>query len=135
MPLFFIISVTGWTAVIALGFTTALPYLLRSTSNSTGRRDSRSFRKRMQPHFVIGYAITGLSLAHAWASMSRAGALRENMFGLLAGTMCLLLVILQVLIGLSLQNPETPGRWALRRTHFWVMVACAGTLLFHLWQV
>jgi len=134
MSLYFIILITGQVAALGFTFEILLPYAIRRNLwpvNSC--QTPRSYSQRMQPHFVVGYAVAALSFVHAMVSMSGGRMPATNMAGLTSASFCLLLILMQVTVGLTMRNPQAVGWRSLRRVHFWTMVACVPLLLAHLW--
>ena len=67
-------KLSGWLLLPLLITTTSLPFILRRKSLllSLGEvgAQMRPYLQRLRPHYVLGYAITGLVVAHAWVPMS-----------------------------------------------------------------
>jgi hypothetical protein len=123
---FLLVSVTGWVAVLVLGITTALPYLLRS------RRGNASLRTRMWPHYWLGYVLVIMALVHSSFVMGPA-TVRSDSAGIWAATLAMGLLFLQLALGLVLQN-GSPTQRQLRRLHFRGMIAIVMLLIVHLWR-
>ena len=126
MVRFLLVSATGWVAVLVLGITTALPYLLRS------RRGTSPFRQRLWPHYWLGYGLVVLVMVHSSFVMGPAMA-RSDSAGIWAATLALGLLFLQLALGLLLQNGN-PSQRQLRRLHFRSMIALAVLVVVHLWR-
>lgn len=126
MVRFLLVSATGWVAVLVLGITTALPYLLRSRQGTT------PFRKRLWPHYWLGYGLLVLVMVHSSFVMGPAMA-RSDAAGIWAATLALGLLFLQLALGLLLQN-GSPSQRQLRRLHFRSMIALAVLVVVHLWR-
>ena len=126
MQALFFTSASGWILVVLAATTIALPFLLRRTALSValGLVDARGapYLRRMRPHYWLGYLITGITLAHAVVPMGAGFAGRVNALGLYLATGALFLLFGQVLLGMSLRQPDVSGRRGIRRWHFWVMV-------------
>lgn len=133
---FLLVSLTGWTAVLAVGIETALPYMLRNTAPppSPGISPTRlsSLRVRMWPHYWLGYALVALILTHTSFVMGPAMG-RSDAIGIWAATLALCLLFLQVGLGLILKT-GTSNQRQVRRWHFWSMIAFTVLLLAHLWR-
>jgi hypothetical protein len=133
MLIYFISSAAAWVAVGLVACEIVLPYALRRTRVIAwmGISPETRYLQRMWPHYWIGYAIAGLSLAHAFSvgvSMMRAAQL-----GIWMATMALLLLLVQVFLGLYLQTATAVARIRVRRLHFWAMMIFVGLLAAHLW--
>lgn len=126
MQAVFVTSASGWILVVLATTTILLPFLLRRTALSValGLVDAHGtpYLRRMRPHYWLGYLITGTTLAHAVVPMEAGFAGQVNALGLYLATGALFLLFGQVMLGRSLQRPDTSGRRTLRRWHFWVMV-------------
>ena len=121
-------SLAGRLATVLCVVVIALPYVLR-------RRRVKSFRpvpylRRLWPHFWVAYAIAALSVLHVGMVMGAMG--RANVAGIWAATVALLLMVLEIVVGLSLREERTAARRPMRRFHFWVMVAFVASLGVHL---
>ncbi len=127
MNTFFFTSVSGWFASILICAAIVIPYMMRRNRlNSVllTRGESISpFLTRLRAHYWIGYLVTGLSFAHAWAPMRAGYMKRSDIQGLWFATVALLLLFLQVFVGLTLREPQVPNRRSLRSLHFWGMAA------------
>jgi hypothetical protein len=88
-----------------------------------------SFRLRMRPHYVIGYAALSAALLHV--AMEMRGIDGSNGLGLRFAMLALLGLALQALIGSNLQSPGD-YRKLLRR---WHLAAFAAVTLFALGHV
>ena len=134
---YFLAGTGGWLAVILLGTVAVLPYLLRRTRLSVGLGmapvSNGSYLRRMWPHYWLAYAATGLSVVHAWALMSKGRALRTGAAGLYMATAALLLLLLQIVMGLSLQQKDLTGRRSVRQWHFWTMAGVLALVGAHIW--
>ena len=131
-------KLSGWLLLPLLITTTSLPFILRRKSLllSLGEvgAQMRPYLQRLRPHYVLGYAITGLVVAHAWVPMSAGFGGHANTLGLYLGTAALFALIGQVFLGRLLHDPAVSNRRILRRTHLWVMIsivllACGHILL------
>jgi len=87
--------------------------------------------RKLWPHFLLGYAVMGLTLVHAGTVMPAMG--RANSAGIWAATLAFFLLLLEVVLGLNLKDEQCSGRRTMRRVHFWVMVGFMGGLGVHLW--
>lgn len=128
-------SVAARIAVVLCVLVIALPYLLRRGRLSRGlgvaREDSVPYLRRLWPHFWTGYFASGLTMVHVGASMRAMG--RANAAGIWAATAALLLLVFEVVVGLSLREGGQRAKKALRRVHFWIMICFASLLASHLW--
>jgi hypothetical protein len=134
---FFLVSATGRIAVILIGLDILLPYILRRTrlSRALGiaQDHSSSYLHRMWPHYLCGYSLILFSVVHAWISM-QAGSIRPmNMSGVLFATIGIALMLLQIAIGLFLQDRSVQKRKLIRRWHYWIMLALVGAVAVHIW--
>ncbi len=114
----YITSVSGWVMLVLLIITVIYPFLLRLGVLGP----VQPFLKRMRFHYWLGYIIATLVVIHAWISMSDRMARGVSETGLYLGTLALLLVFTQVLLGRRLSWPKLSVRPILRRWHFWVMI-------------
>jgi hypothetical protein len=133
MKTYLVSSIAGRVAVVLCAFGVLLPYLLRrnrfSVALGFSQQHAAPYLHRLWPHFWLGYLALGLSTVHAFtAAMARA-----NSTGVWAATAAWLLLMLEVMLGLSLQNVQLAGRKSVRRLHFWNMVAFVVLLTAHLW--
>jgi hypothetical protein len=135
---YFATAVAGWLGVIFLGAVAVLPYMLRRSRLSVklgiSLPSAQPYLRRMWPHYWLAYAATGLSFLHAWVVMSRGRMVRTSSAGLYLATIALLLLLLQVSMGLALQQKILPERRSIRSWHFWTMVAVVVLVVGHLWM-
>ncbi len=133
LPLLFT-GISGWVLVVLLGGTTALPYALRRGVFAEWQtsRPPHPYLQRMRPHYVLGYAVAGVVLAHAWLSMGAGSAKREATIGLYFATGALVLIVVQVCVGLRLRERGRLDRKQLRRVHFVTMAAVLSTAAAHI---
>ncbi len=126
MPALLFTNVTGWLLLLLLATTTSLPFILRRkallVSLGVAVIATSPYLKRMRPHYLLGYAITGIVVAHAWVPMSAGFGGQANTLGLYLGTGALFALGGQVLLGRALQDPQAPNRRMLRRSHLWLMI-------------
>lgn len=108
MAAFLITSISGFFAAFLIAFTVALPYVLRR-------------RGGMALHYCIGYLIFLVLLAHMLVSMQAGMARGTSLAGLNLASLALLLVMLQVMLGMTLMRGGVALR-PLRRTHFATML-------------
>jgi hypothetical protein len=128
---------SGWVGTILMGTVALLPYLLRR-SILTGRRgivlpSGPAYLQRMWPHYWLAYGTTALSFGHAWTLMSRGGVPRTSSLGLYLATLALLLLLVQMVMGLALQQRNLPERRSLRRWHYRTMAAVIVLVGSHIW--
>jgi hypothetical protein len=133
MIIYLVSSLAAWLAVGLVACEIVLPYALRRTWLCAwmGISPETRYLQRMWPHYWIGYAIAGLSFAHAFSvgpSMMRADQL-----GIWMATLAFLMLLAQVFLGLYLQTATAVGRIRVRRIHFWAMMIFVGLLAVHLW--
>jgi hypothetical protein len=137
MKTFFFTSVTGWITVILIGVGILLPYLLRpgwlSMRLGVAQGFSSTYLKRMWTHYWTGYVVAGLSFLHAWVPMQGGHMRRPNMAGLWMATAALLLLLVQLAIGLALQDSRLKERHVIRGWHYWVMVVVVLLVAGHVW--
>jgi hypothetical protein len=105
-----------------------LPYLLR---RGPLRWHQVPYRQRLRPHFWIANFMAGLTVVHIGTVMR--AIVRANVAGVWCATGALLLLIFEIVVGLSLRENGWKGRGALRRIHFWIAISFAGLLATHLW--
>lgn len=129
----FLTSLSGWIQLPLFGALVLLPYLLRGKALRTAGVRAGPFLERMRPHYWIGFAVAGLTLLHAVVPMSSGLMRGANLTGLYLATGALFLVLIQVFLGFNLRNPKLPERRAVRRWHFWIMVAMASAGIVHIW--
>ncbi len=136
MMRFFLVSLTGWVAVLGTGVEAALPYIFRNKPRNArppgGSLPTRvpSLRERMWPHYWLGYALLALALAHTSFVMGPVMG-RTDATGIWAATLAMCLLFLQVGIGLILKSGSVDQR-QVRRWHFWSMIGFIGLVLIHL---
>ena len=132
----FYTSALGWLATLLLATGTLLPYLLRRTVLSEWlgtARGTRPYLQRMWAHYWAGYLLFPMALAHAWIPMRAGNARGANFAGLWIGTISLMLLFLQTVLGLSLKSQGLTGRSRIRQVHWWIMLAVALTAGVHIW--
>jgi hypothetical protein len=134
---FFLVSATGRIAVILIGLDILLPYILRRTrlSRALGlaQDPGSSYLHRMWPHYWCGYLLTLFSFVHTWISMQGGSIRPMNMSGLLFASIGTALLLLQIAIGLFLQDRWLEKRKLIRRWHYWIMLALVGAVAMHIW--
>ena len=122
-------------AVVLCGVAVALPYVSRRGRLSRGlglaQEHATPYLQRLTPHFWVGYVILGLSAVHAGAVMQAMA--RANPVGVAAATLAFILLIVEVVLGLTLKDPKFVPRRLLRRLHFWTMTLFLAGLAVHLW--
>ena len=136
MNWFFYTSAFGWLASIFFAGESLLPYLLRKSAISRwlGTTDAaKPYLARMWAHYWIGYALLPLAFFHAWIPMAAGVARGKDMMGLWLGSGSLLLLLVQLILGLSLKRTNLSARRQIRQIHFWIMMAIAVTLVAHIW--
>jgi len=119
-------SLAGRVATVLCVVVIALPYLLRRKKASLSR--PRPYLRRLWPHFWVGYAIAAFTVIHVGLVMGAMG--RANAAGIWAATAAFFLMVLEIVVGLSLREVGG-GRQALRRWHFWIMLAFVVSLGMH----
>jgi hypothetical protein len=137
MSSFFFTRASGWIAVILIGMEMVLPYLFRRSRLSLRLGIAQGFGapylKRMWVHYWLGYLVTGLSFVHAWVPMRAGHIRRANMTGLWLATVALLLLMVQLALGVTLQDSRLRDRPTVRSWHYWVMVAVVLVVAGHVW--
>jgi hypothetical protein len=123
----YIAGVSGWVMIVLLIVTILYPFLCRWGVPGP----VQSFLKRMRFHYWLGYIIATLVIIHAWIAMSDRMSRGVNATGLYLGTLALLLVFTQVLLGRRLSWPKLSVRPMLRRWHFWVMIGIVTLVSAH----
>ena len=127
----------GWLGVIFLGAVALLPYMLRRSVISAGLGirlpSDRPYLQRMWPHYWLAYAATGLSFMHACVVMGCGRMVRANVAGLYLATLGVVLLLLQVFMGLMLQQRVLPERKSIRRWHFWTMAGVVALVGVNVW--
>jgi hypothetical protein len=135
MNSFFYTSASGWIAAILIGI--VLPYLLPRSSLSLRLGIAQGFDapylKPMWAHYWVGYLVAGLSFVHAWMPMQAGHMRRANMAGLWLATAALLLLLMQLALGVALQDGRLLKRRVVRGWHYWVMVATVLLVVGHVW--
>jgi hypothetical protein len=133
MLIYFISSVAAWVAVGLVACEIVLPYAIRRTRVTAwmGISPETGYLQRMWPHYWIGYAIAGLSFAHAFSVGS--SMMRAAQLGIWMATLAFLMLLIQVFLGLYLQTATATARIRIRRLHFWAMIIFVGLLAAHLW--
>lgn len=138
MNSFFYTSASGWIAYILTAVEILLPYLLRRSRLSEwlgiAAGNIKPYLQRMWPHYWAGYALVILSVVHAWIPMSGGHMGSANRTGLSIGTLALCLLLLQLLLGLVLQEANLESRALTRRWHYWIMLGLGFTATVHVWM-
>lgn len=114
-------SVAGRVATVLCVVAIALPYWVRRVRYG-------GYLRRLWPHFWVGYAISVLTIVHVGLVMGAMG--RANAAGIWAATVALLLLVFEIVVGLSLREVGVERR-RLRRVHFWIMTAFVTSLGVH----
>jgi hypothetical protein len=138
MVRFFLVSATGWAAVLATGITIALPYIIRTSLRNTAAQSPTGSspprlpnrRTKLWPHYWLGYALLALVLVHTFFVMGPVMG-RSNATGIWAATLALCLLFLQIGLGLMLKD-GTSNQRQIRRLHFWSMIGFIALVLTHL---
>lgn len=137
MRAFLFTSASGWIATLLVAGEILLPYLLRRSRLSAWLGVAGGFAQpylaRMRPHYWAGYGLLALTLAHAWVPMQAGYARHANAMGLWIATAALGALLLQAVLGWALQDTKLTARAAVRRWHYWLMVAIAGCVAAHVW--
>ena len=120
-------SLAGRVATVLCIVVVALPYVLRRKRASS--LSPAPYLRRLWPHFWVGYAIAALTVVHV--GMVTGAMARANIAGIWAATVALLLMVLEIVVGLSLREVSAE-RHAGRRWHFWIMIAFVASLGVHL---
>lgn len=136
MQAVFFTAISGWALLVLLAATTALPFLFRRKQLlvSLGMMGAQAhpYLQRLRPHYLLGYAITGIVVAHAWVPMSAGFGGQANVIGLYLGTGALFALVGQVLLGRTLQDPQAPARRLLCRNHRWLMFGIFALAVGHI---
>jgi uncharacterized membrane protein YadS len=111
----------AWLSALLFPSTGVVGWLLR-------RRRSGAIAMRLRPHFILGYAVLALAVAHVAFAMNRMGVLSATNAWI--ATFALLGLGLQTFIGLSLQAPGA-YRLTLRRWHLATMATVAVLITGH----
>lgn len=120
-------SSSGWLMLVLLLSIALYPFLLRAGWLGP----VQPFLKRMRLHYWMAYACAGLLPIHLWVSMSDTLAQPFNAAGLDLATVAMVLILAQLALGLQLRTPALARRRAVRRSHFWLMVALVACVLAH----
>lgn len=128
-------SIAARIAVVLCALVIALPYLLRrgrlSRALGIAQKNPVPYLGRLWPqHFWTGYFAAALTMVHVGASMRAMG--RANEAGIWAATGALLLLVFEIVVGLSLREGGRRARKTLRRIHFRIMICFAVLLVLHL---
>jgi hypothetical protein len=105
-----------------------LPYLLR---HGPLRQHQVPYLLRLRPHSWIAYFVAGLTILHVGTAMR--ATVRANVAGVWCATGALLLLVFEIVAGLTLRESGWRGRGGLRRIHFWTAIGFTGLLAMHLW--
>jgi hypothetical protein len=134
---FLFTSASGWIATLLVAAEVLLPYLLRRSRLSAWLGTAEGFAQpylvRMWPHYWVGYILLALTLAHAWVPMQAGYARHANAMGLWMATAALGALLLQAVLGFALQDRKLTTRAAIRRWHYWLMVAIVSGVAAHVW--
>jgi hypothetical protein len=138
---FFLVSATGWAAVLVVGIVTALPYILRESLRNQAARAAATaiskteqvrrpnLRTKLWPHYWLGYTLIALVLVHTSFTGPAMG--RVDTTGIWAATLAFCLLFLQLGLGLILKS-GAPNQQQVRCWHFWSMIALIVLVLAHL---
>ena len=128
MSAFLITSISGFFAVFLVVFTASLPYLLRRRAR-TGNAPVPL--RRMGLHYCIGYLIFGVLFLHMLVSMQAGMARGASLTGLNLATVAFLLVMLQVVLGMTLMAGGPKAR-PFKVVHFAIMLGIVALSAAHL---
>lgn len=128
---FLITSISGFLALFLILFTLILPYVQRRPMHR-GDAQAVTAWQRMKLHYWIGYTVLALTVLHMYVSMGAGLAHRTSTLGLDLATLGLLLILIQVVLGMSLRSASATGWLRLRRMHFVIMVGIVAIVLVHL---
>src|SRR5215831_4584319 len=128
-------SVAARIAVALCVVVMGLPFLLRrgrlNRGLGLGPGDAIPYRQRLRPHFWTAYFAAGLTIVHVGTVMP--ARRRANVAGVWFAAGALLLLIFEMVAGLSLRESGWKERAVLRRIHFWIALCFACLLTLHLW--
>lgn len=114
MAAFLFTSISGYLTLLLLGFTALLPYLVRRRGQAAGGV------MKMGLHYCIGYAIFVVVLLHMLVSMQAGMARGANLTGLNLASVAFLLIMIQVVLGITLKDRGGRAR-PLKMLHFATM--------------
>ncbi len=124
MTAFLVTSISGFFTAFLVGFTVCLPYFMRRRAAQSGQVP------RLGLHYCVGYTIVAVLLLHMFVSMQAGMAKGTSLTGLNIATVALLLVVIQVLMGITLMNTKDRPR-RLRAWHFLVMTGIVALAAIH----
>jgi hypothetical protein len=93
----------------------------------------RPYLARLWPHYWLGYLLIALSLLHTVLPMRPGGMRGQNATGLWLATAGLVALLLQLVLGLYLQDTKLEERRGMRSWHYWLMFVVAVTVVGHVW--
>ncbi|HVX57370.1 MAG TPA: hypothetical protein VHA37_06560, partial [Candidatus Saccharimonadales bacterium] len=85
---------------------------------------------RLQPHYWLSFLALAAALLHAVIALALPRLGGTSRTGLWIAAFVLILMLLQAVMGSTLQNPF-PGRRHVRRIHFWCCIAIVPMLAIH----
>jgi hypothetical protein len=121
---FLLTSVSGFFAAYLLLFTVCLPYLSRHSVTSAGQLQG------MGLHYCVGYLIFGVLLLHMFVSMLAGMARGASLTGLNLATLALVLVMIQVMLGMTLMAGGRKSR-PLKALHLSLMLGIVALAVLH----
>lgn len=111
-------AVSGWILAVGLATVIGWPYALGRSF-----RSAQPLHARMQPHYVLGYALVPFAFVHAMAGMTPAAM--ADPLGVYLATGAALLALVQIGVGLTLRDAHRGARRTLRRGHLAIGSAIA----------
>jgi hypothetical protein len=135
MAVYFIATIAGFFAALLLLVEAVLPYIVRRIALAAAARGnlghSRGLRQQLTLHYWLGYAVLALVFAHTSFLMGPAMS-RSNTVGLWAATLAFLLLIVQVLLGITLRDGFSRNARTIKTAHFTCMITLCGLIAVHL---
>ena len=113
---------TGWIAVLLLAVAAALPFLLRWIRARSPRG--------MRVHYLLGFAIPALAVAHSSFTMMRMRGI--DMTGIWFATIALAGLFVQMSLGIELRAPPWGQPRSLRRWHLVMVIVTSGFIAGHI---
>ncbi len=119
-------AVLGWIAALAFAGVAALPFILRRF------RLTDLVRARvMRIHYVAAFAVAAVVTLHAFAPTTAKFMRSLNAEGLWLATAAWLLILTQLVVGLSLRGTQGRGP-TLRAMHFVIMTSVLVLIALHI---
>lgn len=129
---FMVTAASGLFGLVMMGAIIAIPYSMRWLNRRFGPSTFK-FGLAVSIHQTIGYALLTTAVIHMYASMGGGLMMRLNPNGIMSATLALLLLLAQVILGVSRPRPGDVAISVWRSSHFVLMLGIVGFVAIHVW--